>query len=119
MKEFTNHIQVVLFNSTSTTISSGGSYDFMADHFEFQPVASDDSGGLLYDCDKTFVIDTPDDAVLRKFSIPRTCMVRLFCCDGSSVALGTAGIPARVTISRQLQRSQLRVSCKMVTNPLG
>ena len=119
MKEFTSHVQVVLFDSTSATISGGGSYDFMADRFDFQPVASDGGGGLQYDCSKTLVIDTPDDAVLRKFSVPRTCYVRLFCSDGSTVTLGTVGIPARVFISRQLQRSQLEISCKMVTNPLG
>lgn len=118
MIEFTGHIQVTAINLTSTTISGAGTFDFLADPFDFQPVASDDSGGLSYNCDKTFVIDTPDAETLKKFSIPRQAMVKLFGCDGTRYIIGTASVPARVLISRHLQRSQLQIRCTMLHNPL-
>ena len=75
MIEFTGHIQVTLIHETANVVSGAGVHDFMADPFDFQPVASDESGGLSYNCDKTFVIDLPDAETLRKFSIPRSCIV--------------------------------------------
>lgn len=119
MVEFTCHIQVTVLSFSSTTISNGGTYDFMADTVDFQPTPSYDDGGVAYNCNKTFVIDTPDEGTLRTFSIPRSCMVRLFGCDGREFVVGSAGIPARVLISRHLQRSQLQMTCKMLRNPLG
>lgn len=118
MTEFTGHIQVTAINLTSTTISGAGTFDFLADPFDFQPVVSDDSGGLSYNCDKTFIIDTPDADTLQKFSIPRQAMVKLFGSDGTQYVIGTAAVPARVLISRHLQRSQLRIHCTMLRNPL-
>lgn len=118
MKEFTGHIRVTAINLTSTTISGAGTFDFLADPFDFQPVASDDSGGLSYNCDKTFVIDTPDAETLRTFSVPRQALVELYGSDGSRYVIGTAAIPARVLISSHLQRSQLQMHCTMLRNPL-
>lgn len=119
MIEFTGHVQVTLINQTATVISGGGVYDFMADSFDFQPVPSDDDGGLSYNCSKTFVIDMPDAETLQKFSIPRSCIVSLFGNGGSRYNIGTVGIPARALISRHLNRAQLQISCKMLANPLG
>lgn len=119
MIEFTGHVQVTIVSQASNVISGEGTYDFMADPFDFQPVPSDEGGGLLYNCDKTFVIDTPGEEALRKFSIVRSCMVCLFGCDRTRYIIGTADIPARVQISRHLNRSQLQVHCKMLKNPLG
>lgn len=118
MTEFTGHIQVTAINLTSTTISGAGTFDFLADPFDFQPVVSDDSGGLSYNCDKTFIIDTPDADTLQKFSIPRQAMVKLFGSDGTQYIIGTSAVPARVLICRHLQRSQLQIHCKMLRNPL-
>ncbi len=119
MIEFTGHIQVTLIHETANVVSGAGVHDFMADPFDFQPVASDESGGLSYNCDKTFVIDLPDAETLRKFSIPRSCIVSLFSNDGTRYNIGTSGIHARALISRHLNRAQLQISCKMLTNPLG
>lgn len=119
MVEFTGHVQVIVLSFTSTTISSDGIYDFMSDAFDFQPVPSDDDGGLSYNCDKTLVIDTPSDSMLRTFAIPRSCMVKFFSCDGREFIVGSSRIPARVLIIPQLQRSQLKISCKMLANPFG
>ena len=118
MTEFTGHIQVTAINLTSTTISGEGTFDFLADSFDFQPVPSDDSGGLSYNCDKTLVIDTPDAETLQKFSIPRKALVKLFGSDGTQYIIGTSAVPARVLICRHLQRSQLQIHCKMLRNPL-
>ena len=119
MIEFTGHVQVTIVSQTSNVISGNGTYDFMADPFDFQPVPSDEDGGLSYNCDKTFTIDTPGEEALRKFSIPRSCTVRLFGCSGTRYIIGTARIPARCLITRHLNRAQLQIHCKMLSNPLG
>lgn len=119
MIEFTGHVQVTLFSQASNVIQGEGVYDFMADAFEFSPVASDDDGGVLYNCEKTFVIDKPDGDTLRKFSIQRSCMVSLFSNDGTSYIIGTSSIPARALISLHLNRAHLQIFCKMLKNPLG
>lgn len=119
MIEFTGHVQVTIVSQMSNVISGDGTYDFMADPFDFQPVLSEEYSGTVYNCDKTFTIDTPSEEALRKFSIPRSCMVRLFGCNGTQYIVGTVNIPARCLISRHLNRAQLQISCKMLKNPLG
>lgn len=119
MIEFTGHVQVTCLLQNAHSVSGDGVYDFMADSFDFSPVPSDDDGGVYYNCNKTFVIDMPDAETLRKFSIPRSCIVKLFSNKGGSYLIGTNGIPARALVSRHLDRAQLQISCKMLTNPLG
>lgn len=119
MIEFTGHIQVTCLHQDAHSVSGGGVYDFMADSFDFSPVPSDDDGGVSYNCNKTFVIDMPGAGTLSEFSIPRSCIVKLFSNKGGSYLIGTSGIPARAIISRHLNRAQLQIVCKMLTNPLG
>ncbi len=119
MIEFTGHLQVDPIDSSSAAGITVGSFNFMADQFDFQPVASDDDSGVCYNCNKTFVIDVPDTPVLNYFSIPRSCIVTLYGSNGDNYDIGTKGIPARVLISRHLNRAQLQVFCKMLKNPLG
>lgn len=119
IKEFTGHVQVTIVSQMSNVISGDGTYDFMADPFDFQPAPSDEDGGMSYNCDKTFTIDTPSEEALRKFSIPRSCMVCLFGCNGTRYIIGTANIPARCLITRHLNRAQLQIHCKMLHNPLS
>lgn len=119
MIEFTGHIQVDPVDSGSAAGITVGSFNFMADPFDFLPVVSDDSGGVSYNCNKTFVIDIPDAPTLQYFSIPRSCIVTLYGNNGDTYDIGTKGIPARALISRHLNRAQLQIVCNMLKNPLG
>ncbi len=111
MKEFTSSItvQLVYYNNT---------YQFDADPFEFSPQATDDDGGILWDCTQTFVVDTPDDAALREFRYPRVAIVTLKDSHQHSYQVGTREVPARVHLSRHLQKTVLALTCQMLTNPL-
>lgn len=112
MKEFTNLIKVLPVNS------SGKSYDFMADFFTFTPSPSDDDAGMYYNCDKTFVVDMPEDDTIKYFAIPRSCIVEIKSSDQITHSIGTEDIPAKVKISVHLNMASLVVTCKMLHNPL-
>ena len=90
-----------------------------ADPFTFQPTPTDSEAGLSWLCDHTFVIDTPSDSVLRTFSRPRHAILTLHATDGTTYDIGTITMPATVFITRHLQRSQLVVTCTMLTDPLS
>lgn len=114
MKEFTTLLKVSPVGSTVST-----SFEFLADFFDFTPTASDDEGGAAWNCDKTFVIDTPDEQALQYFRIPRNAIVTLMTSDRKTHDIGTDEIPARVHIVRHLQKAQLIMACTMLSNPLG
>jgi len=111
MLEFTNLLKVSPVGQTDT-------YEFMADYFDFSPTSSDDDGGLVYDCGKTFVIDLPDTDVLAFFRFPRLCTVTLKTSAQTLITIGTCDIPARVHIAPHLQKAQLIMECKMLKSPL-
>jgi len=111
--EFSNHIRLQLLNS-----SRQDPIDLMADPFVFQPIPQEDDGGLVYLCDHTFTVDSPTESELREFGFPRSCLVQLFTTDGRQLTIGTQRIPARVILSRHLQRSKLKVECRMKQSPL-
>lgn len=94
-------------------------FEFMADHFEFTPSASEEDAGISWDCDKTFFIDLPDKKAMLYFSIPRKSIVTLVASDRTTFNIGTLEVPARVHISSHLQKAQLIVNCTMLTDPLA
>ena len=113
MKEFSNLLLV-----TPVEGSSQEPFQFIADHFDYQPESSDEDPGISWNCDHVFVIERPDDEVIRFFCIPRSCILTLRDSAGYSFHIGTSDIPARVNITSHLYRCQLVVSCKMLSNPL-
>lgn len=112
MREFTSILKVTPMDGTSP-------FEFMADHFEFTPTASDEESGISWNCDKTFVIDRPDKKAMLYFSIPRKSIVTLAASDHTTFNIGTSEVPARVHISSHLQKVQLIVDCTMLTDPLA
>ncbi len=114
MKEFTSLITVRLVGS-----SPQDAYEFMADHFDYDPSVTDDEGGVSWNCDNTFVIDKPSDEAARLFSVPRSAVLTLRASDRTSFEIGTDEVPARVQIVGHLQKAQLIVSCTMLSNPLS
>ncbi len=120
MIEFSNLIGVSLVGSASV------SFQFEADEFTFEPSPTEENGGVYWDCSKTFVIEMPDSEALARLKIPRNAIVSLsrahrmgIECASNGIQIGTEQIPARVQISRHLNKAKLIVSCKMLTNPLG
>lgn len=120
MVEFSNLISISLVGDTSE------SYELMADSFTFEPSTTDDNGGIYWDCGKTFVIDKPDNDVLTKLKVERSAIVTLSALNGrgakatvKTYTIGTESIPARVQITQHLNRAQLVVRCKMLSDPLG
>ena len=112
MREFTSLLKVSPIDGTSP-------FEFMADHFEFTPTASDEEGGVSWNCDKTFVIDLPEKKAMQYFAIPRKAIITLTASDRSSFKIGTTDVPARVHITSHLQKAQLIVDCTMLTDPLA
>lgn len=112
MKEFNTIIHVRVLELPSEP------HVFYADPFQFDPSSAIEEGGIVYDCSHTFVVDRPDDDVVRFFSVPRSCKLLLSASDGSQYTIGTDDIPALVHIVSHLYRCRLVVECKMLTNPL-
>lgn len=116
MLEFTNAIQVIPI-STNTTKSSKV-YNFMADTFSYIPQLTDNDAGNYWNCDKTIIIDLPDDDARTFFSIERKAIIRVKTSDRKYHDIGTSDIPARVQISSNLTSANLIIKCKMLIDPL-
>ena len=93
-------------------------YTFDTDSFTFEPTSSDEDGGMLYNCDHVFVIDTPDKDTITFFSQPRTSIVTLKDSHQRPYHVGTEDLPARVYLQPHLNKTRLYISCKMLSNPL-
>jgi hypothetical protein len=96
----------------------GVSFLFFADYFDFIPVKADDKAGILYKCDKVFIIELPDAATCRKFSVPLPCIIRMTDSKGNVFFIGDDNIPALADISPHLNAASLSVKCSMLYSPL-
>lgn len=116
MLEFSNLIQVTPTGSDKS--NPGKVYEFVADSFSYIPQLTDNEAGSCWNCDKTLVIDIPDNEARRFFSIERNAVVRIRTSDRRTYRIGTPDIPARVQISSNLTSANLVIKCKMLTDPL-
>lgn len=116
MLEFLNTVQVSLVNPTRN--GQRKKYEFIADTFSYIPQLTDNESGNYWNCDKTIVVDLPDEETRRTFSIERSAIVTIKTSDRKSHNIGTADIPARVQISSNLNSANLVIKCKMLTDPL-
>ncbi len=116
MLEFLNTVQVILVNPTRD--GQKKVYDFVADTFTYIPQFTDNEAGNYWNCDKTIVIDLPDEETRRTFSIERSAIVTIKTSDRKTHRIGTSDIPARVQISSNLNSANLIIKCKMLTDPL-
>ena len=113
MLEFSNLIKV-----TPTAEGSTQTYEFVADSFSYAPQLTDNDAGSHWNCDKTVVIDRPEDAVRRFFTVERNAIVTVRTSDRRPHYIGTKLIPARVQISSNLTTCTLIIKCKMLSDPL-
>ncbi|EGC21096.1 MAG: pseudouridylate synthase [Prevotella denticola] len=116
MLEFLNAIQVSLVNPDGH--GKGKVYDFVADTFSYIPQLTDNEAGNYWNCDKTIVIDLPDEETRRTFAVERSAIVTVKTSDRKTHNIGTSNIPARVQISSNLTSANLVIKCKMLTDPL-
>lgn len=116
MLEFLNAIQVSLVNPDGH--GKEKVYDFVADTFSYIPQLTDNEAGNYWNCDKTIVIDLPDEETSRTFAIERSAIVTIKTSDRKTHNIGTSDIPARVQISSNLNTANLVIKCKMLTDPL-
>ena len=112
MLEFTNLIRVEPLSSENKV------YELMANTFSYIPQSSDNDSGNYWNCDKTIVVDLPDAATRKFFSIERNAIVTIKASDGRSFSIGTKEVPARVQISSNLTSANLIIKCKMLKDPL-
>jgi hypothetical protein len=112
MLEFTNLIRVEPLSSENKV------YELIANTFSYIPQSSDNDSGNYWNCDKTIVIDLPDAATRKFFSIERNAIVTIKASDGRSFSIGTKEVPARVQISSNLTSANLIIKCKMLKDPL-
>jgi hypothetical protein len=113
MKEFSTHLTLLPLAATKESI-----YCFYADRFDFVPVKSESASGILYKCDKDFVIEKPKDPVCREFSRPVPCLLQLSDSKGNKIKVGTENIPALAEITPHLNTATLSVKCSMLHSPL-
>ena len=116
MLEFLNAIQVSLVNPDGH--GKEKVYDFVADTFSYIPQLTDNEAGNYWNCDKTIVIDLPDEETRRTFAVERSAIVTVKTSDRKTHNIGTSNIPARVQISSNLTSANLVIKCKMLTDPL-
>lgn len=116
MLEFLNTVQVRLVNPNRE--GKKKVYDFVADTFTYIPQLTDNEAGNYWNCDKTIVIDLPDEGTRRTFAIERSAIVTIKTSDRKTHNIGTSDIPARVQISSNLNSANLVIKCKMLTDPL-
>jgi len=116
MLEFLNTVQVSLVNPVRE--GQKKVYDFVADTFTYIPQLTDNEAGNYWNCDKTIVIDLPDEETLRIFAIERSAIVTIKTSDRKTHRVGIIDIPARVQISSNLNSANLIIKCKMLTDPL-
>ena len=116
MLEFLNAIQVSLVNPDGH--GKGKVYDFVADTFSYIPQLTDNEAGNYWNCDKTIVIDLPDEETRRTFAVERSAIVTVKTSDRKTHNIGTSNIPARVQISSNLTSANLVIKCKMLTDPI-
>lgn len=69
MLEFLNTVQVSLVNPNR--VEQKKVYEFIADTFSYIPQLTDNEAGISWNCDKTIVIDLPDEETRRTFSIEK------------------------------------------------
>ena len=115
MIEFLNLIQVTPISGNPIPAKM---YEFIANTFSYIPQLTDNEAGNYWNCDKTIVIDLPDNSVRHFFSIERNATVKIKSSNGRWYQIGTSHIPARVQISSNLTSANLIIKCKMLTDPL-
>lgn len=124
MKEFSSIISVYPIseltdlNPAPWMNDMWGLHFFYADTFQFNPLPTEQDAGTLYDCDQTFIIDTPSQLDLLLFSTSQKCILVLSDTEGTKYPIGTKTIPGRVYIQRGIQKSRLIFTCKSLTNPI-
>lgn len=92
-------------------------YEFFADKFTFEPTASDNDAGMLYDCSLTKTIELPEADTLLQFYQPQSCIVTFTDSAGSKIKEGSTDIPARVSINPYLSSAQIVIDCRQIQSP--
>ena len=116
MLEFLNTVQVSLVNPNR--VGQKNVYEFIADTFSYIPQLTDNEAGNYWNCDKTIIVDLPDEEIRRTFAIERRAIVTIKTSDRKTHRIGSLDIPARVQISSNLNSANLIIKCKMLTDPL-
>jgi len=124
MNEFCSKVEVFLVSDvlkasqTEVFPRSGKSgYTFLADEFNLTAKGSATEAGTLYNIDETLIIEKVSDDIASIFRTERSVIIALNVTNGSRI-LGTLELPAKVSITQQLNRSQLILKCKSLISPL-
>lgn len=113
MKEFSTHLTLLPLVKTKEDI-----YLFFADRFDFVPSTSESAAGVVYKCDKDFVIEKPAEPICREFSKPISCLLKFNDSKGGTITIGTKDVPAHAVINPHLNTATLSVKCSMLQPPL-
>lgn len=95
-----------------------GVYHFMAEAFDFAPLAEFSEAGCCFNCDKDIIISLPTSEVAREFMSGRLAIVEFTDTRHQVFRVGDKKIPAIVSISPNLNTATLRITCKMLESPL-
>ena len=124
MNEFCSKVEVFLVSDvlkvskTEVSLRSGKSgYIFLADEFNLTAKGSTTDAGTLYNVDETLIIEKVSDDIASIFRTERSVIIALNVTNGSRI-LGTLELPVKISITQQLNRSQLILKSKSVISPL-
>ncbi len=115
MIEFSNLIRITPI--TQSTTGSNRVYELIADAFSYIPQLTDSEAGNYWNCDKTIIIDLPNNEARRFFKIARKATLEIKSTDGRRYQIGTPDLPAMVQISSNLTSANLTIHCQMLTDP--
>lgn len=122
MKEFGNIISVYPIseldaNQAPWLTDLYGNHFFSAESFIYDPQENDQDAGVLFDCDKTFIIDTPSRVAISIFSYPVKSILVVSDTDGNKYPIGSIKMPGTVLIQKGIQKSRLIFKYQGVLNP--
>jgi len=124
MKEFSSLIDIYPVEDISNenpepwNNERTGLYTFLADDFTFDPSQSDSESGSLFDCNMTFIIETPSISIITRFLTPISSVLILRDTSGIKYPIGTKNIPGTALIQKGIQKSRLIFKCNSLISPL-
>lgn len=125
MKQLCNSLEIFLVSDiqsiedTTVNLKDGrASYRFFTDDFELD--LSDDSSdpGLLYGISQDIVADKPTSLDKGIFHYVRSAVILFNSVPGNKkIRVGSVELPAKVTLSAQLNKVNIHIEAKMEESP--
>jgi hypothetical protein len=126
MKEFCNRFIIYLVsdiqkieNNRVVLKADRAGLSLDSDDLYFEPAGETSDAGRLYSIDTTVVIDKLPSVVSNRFKADRSVVIEVHCNNNNDVYLiGSMEYPAKVSITAQLNKDELKIHSKSLQSPL-